>query len=134
LISKTTVNLAEASRSALVVAGVLALLAGWSLYRERETVAVMLAGVSAALAVIGFFVPVGAQAFHKAWMGLAHLLGWVNSRILLAVVFYGIVTPVGLVQRLLGRNMLNRRGVGSESYWVPRRSKRQSPEQFERLF
>jgi hypothetical protein len=80
------------------------------------------------------FVPAAARAFHVAWMRLAHALGWINSRILLALIFYLVITPMGLVQRLVGRDALRRRGSGSASYWIPRTEPKQSKEQFERLF
>ena len=40
---------------------------------------------------------------HRAWMKLADVLGWVNTRVLLILVYYLVVTPTGLVMRLLGR-------------------------------
>jgi hypothetical protein len=40
---------------------------------------------------------------HWAWMKLAHVLGWINTRILLTLLFYLLVTPVALVRRLLGK-------------------------------
>ena len=132
--SRSPVDAAEARRSALLVAGVFALIAAWSVYQDRETVAIASGGVSALLLSIGVFSTVASQAFHRAWMGLAHVLGWVNSRILLSLLFYVVLTPIAIIQRLLGRNTLGRRGPGSESYWVRRKTQAQSPEQFERLF
>ena len=67
-------------------------------------------------------------------MRMAHALGWVNSRILLALLFYLVMTPMGLVQRLAGRDALRRRGPGNVSYWIPRSSPKHSTDQFERLF
>jgi hypothetical protein len=134
LTNRSQIDVAEARRSALLVAGVFALIAAWNLYRDREAVAMISGGASALLLLIGAFSPVASQAFHRAWMGLAHVLGWVNSRILLSVLFYVVLTPIAIVQRLLGRNMLGRRGAGSGSYWIRRKTDAQSPEQFERLF
>ena len=132
--SSSQVDAGQARRSALVVACVLALLAGWNAHRERETVALVLGSASALLVVVGFLSPVASRAFYRVWMRLARLLGWVNSRILLSLIFYGVITPMGIVQRLIGRDALRRRGPGRESYWVPRKSEGQSREQFERLF
>jgi len=36
---------------------------------------------------------------YRTWMQLAHALGWINTRIILSVVFYGLVTPLGLLGR-----------------------------------
>src|SRR5215475_11218655 len=43
------------------------------------------------------------------WFGLSHLLGTVMSRILLAILFFGLVTPIGLLRRLLGKDSLKLR-------------------------
>jgi hypothetical protein len=131
---KQTVSDAQARKSALLVGGVLALLAAWNFYRGRMTVVAVLGGISLALLLIGLLLPPAACAFHKGWMALASVLGYVNSRILLFVMFYGLVTPFGLLAKLFGRDPLNRRGSARESYWIARETTKQSREQFERLF
>ncbi len=67
-------------------------------------------------------------------MRLAHALGYVNSRILLSAIYFAVVTPYGLVLRVLGRDTMNRRRSKRPSYWIPKSKTRQSREQFERLF
>jgi glucan phosphoethanolaminetransferase (alkaline phosphatase superfamily) len=125
---------AQARKTALLVAAVLFLFAAFSLYRHHQTRASVLGGLSLALLLTGLIVPPLARAFHRAWMRLAYVLGYVNSRILLFVMFYGIVTPYGLVARLFGRDALSRRGKGRESYWIMREKTKQTREQFERGF
>ncbi len=125
---------AQARKSALVVAAVLLGLAAWNLYRGRTTVVVVLGSLGALLVVAGLFVPPAARAFHTAWMRFAVLLGHVNSRVLLTLVYYLGVTPYGFVTRLVGRDPLRRRGKQADSYWVERKATRQTREQFERLF
>ena len=132
---RTRVTNAQARKTALVVACVLLIFAAWSLYRGRTTVAAVVGGFGAALALAGVFVPPAARAFHVGWMRLALALGWINSRVLLSVMFYGVFTPYGFVSRLIARrDPLRRRGKGEESYWLPRKSTRQAREGFERLF
>ena len=43
---------------------------------------------------------------YKIWMKIGHVLGWINTRIILAVLFFGILTPIGLVLRALGKDPL----------------------------
>ena len=43
------------------------------------------------------------------WMGLAEVLAWINTRLLLGVVFFGIVTPMGVVMRFLGKDPMRRK-------------------------
>ena len=125
---------AQARKSALLVAAVLLAVAAWNLYRGRTTVVLIFGAPGAALVVAGLLVPPAARAFHTAWMRLAVLLGHVNSRVLLTLVYYLVVTPYGVVTRLVGRDPLRRRGAKGESYWVERKTTRQPREQFERLF
>jgi len=125
---------AQARKSALLVAAVLLGIAAWNLYRGRTTVVIIFAAVGAALLVAGLFVPAAARAFHTAWMRFAVLLGHVNSRVLLTLMYYLVVTPYGVVTRLVGRDPLRRRGAKAGSYWVERKTTRQAREQFERLF
>ncbi len=67
-------------------------------------------------------------------MTLAAALGYVNSRVLLTVLFYLVFAPYGFVSRLVKRDPLRRRGGRGESYWTPRKQTRQAREGFERLF
>lgn len=64
-----------------------------------------LAGVSATLAVISFFgaalVPGRLEPVRKAWMHLGEAIGKVTTPVLLAIVYYGLVTPIGLMRRLV---------------------------------
>ncbi len=124
----------QARKTALVVAGVLIAIALWNLYRGRMTVVAILVTIAGVLTLIGLFVPVAARSFHRVWMGIALVLGYINSRILLSLIYYGLITPVGLVRRLMGRDPMKRRGSVQSSYWVTRQYTRQSKNQFERLF
>ena len=124
----------QARKTALVVAAVFFAIALWNMYRGRLTPVAAFAGIAAGLTLIVLFVPVAARAFHRFWMGIAAVLGYVNSRILLSLLYYGLFTPVGLVRRLLGRDPMKRRGSAQSSYWVTRENTRQTKDQFERLF
>ena len=67
-------------------------------------------------------------------MAFAGVLGYINSRILLSLMFYLVIAPYSYAMRLFGRDILNRRGPQQGSYWSPRKKTRQPREQFERLF
>jgi hypothetical protein len=45
---------------------------------------------------------------YKNWMALGHVLGWINTRIILGLVFFGIVTPMGILRRWLGKDPMGR--------------------------
>jgi hypothetical protein len=46
---------------------------------------------------------------YKGWMVLGHVMGWVNTRIILGLVFFAVVTPIGIVRRLLGKDPMGRK-------------------------
>jgi hypothetical protein len=64
------------------------------------------------LLVVTMIVPQIYRPLGYVWLGLSHLLGTVVSRILLTLVFFVIVLPVGLVRRLLGKDSLHLREFG----------------------
>ena len=76
------------------------------------------------------------------WMVVARVLGFVNSHLLLAVVFYLMFTPIGLVMRLLGRDPLGDRDFGRArqiaadggSLWQRREKAQLSLHHYERQF
>jgi len=132
--STAAVTRAQARKTACVVALVLALIAAWQLYRGRLTAVYVLGGVALLLLAVGLFVPPLARRFHALWMRFAAVLGYVNSRVLLTLMYYGVFTPYRLFSRLAGRDPLRRRGPAQQTYWVERKRTRQEREQFERLF
>ena len=132
--ARAAVTRAQARKTACLVAAVLLLIAAWQFYRGRPAAAAAVGGVGVVLLGVGLFVPALARRFHTLWMRAASVLGYVNSRVLLTLMYYGVFTPYALASRLFGRDPLRRRGKAQESYWVERERTRQSKEQFERLF
>ncbi len=58
------------------------------------------------LHVVNMTVPRFYAPIAVLWLGLSHVLGTVMSKILLSVLFFGLVTPIGLLRRLLGKDSL----------------------------
>jgi len=126
-------HVSQARRGVLVVALALGLLAAWQLYRARLPLAYAF-GIAGALSLGCSVVPVAAVTFYRWWMALASGLGYVNSRVLLSLVYYLLISPVGAIARLVGHDPLDRRRTRQASYWVVRPQPRQSREGFEKSF
>lgn len=131
---KKAVTDAQARKTALVVAAVLSGIAAWNLYKGRPAVVAACGGIALALVLTGLLIPSLARRFHVFWMTVAAALGYVNSRVLLSLLFYLVFAPYGFVSRLVKRDPLRRRGAGGGSHWTPRKQTRQTREGFERLF
>jgi len=82
---------------------------------------------------LAFNAPLLLKYPYIAWMRLASILGWLNTRLLLAVVFYFIFSPVGLVMRLFGIDLLERKfDRAVNSYWKYKEKRGCSPVDYER--
>ncbi len=53
---------------------------------------------------------------YKAWMKLGHILGWINSRIILGLVFLIVLQPVALIMRIFGHDPLKTKKLPQKSY------------------
>lgn len=72
---------------------------------------------------------------YTAWMLFAYVLGWINTRVILGLFFYLVMTPLGLLLRLTGKDLLDEkidRTVGT--YWIRRERKPFDRTRLERLF
>jgi len=62
------------------------------------------------MAIIALVIDMTAPQLYRpvafVWLGLSHLLGTIVSKVLLTLVFFGVVTPIGLARRLLGIDSL----------------------------
>ena len=100
-------------------AGVCTLVAFWPLWPLSAPDLYWLAG-AAGFALAGLAWPRVLRPLYTLWMKLGHALGWINARIILALVFFLFVTPTGFIVRLLGYDPLRLRRRASGSYWVKR--------------
>ncbi len=62
-----------------------------------------------ALHVVNMIVPRIYAPIAVLWFGFSHVLGTVMSKILLSILFFGLVTPIGLLRRLFGKDSLKLR-------------------------
>jgi len=105
----------------LVFAAVLVVIAGWPLLHAQAP-RWWAFGIAAALAVIAAAKPVLLASANRLWIRLGVLLGNVVGPIAVSVLFYTIVTPLGCVMRLTGKDPLRLKlDPGADSYWIPRR-------------
>jgi hypothetical protein len=119
----------------LVVGGVFVLLCLWWLYRGKFTGFVQVAlPAGSLLMLIGLLYPRALVYPNRGWMAFAEALSFVTTRIILAIVFFGVLTPIGLIKRAMGWDPLNRRGRQSSSYWMPYPERQRDPRHYEKMF
>ena len=84
-----------------------------------ERAAAAVAAIGALACALYYAVPALQRPLYRGWMRLVFPLGWLVSHALLALVYFGVILPVALVMRALGRDALRlRRPPAGESLWV----------------
>jgi hypothetical protein len=92
----------------LLVGSIFALIGLWPMVIYRADPRWWSVVVAAVLLGTGAVYPKSLFRVYKVWMALGHVLGWVNTRIILGVIFYGMVTPIGLIRRWLGKDTMGK--------------------------
>jgi hypothetical protein len=103
-----------------ILAVLLGLLAWRSFAADRTTISVLLA-LSAGIII--FLAAARPQLLRPVFLGamiVTFPIGWLVSRLVLAVLFYGLFTPIGLAFKLMGRDPLCRRKPEVDTYWTPK--------------
>ena len=103
---------------ALIVSGALLAIAAYQRWRGAEPwVVLTLVSIAAVLSLLSAIAPSLLRPVYRGWMRFGEVLGWINTRIILTLVFFLVVTPIGLLMRLFGRSPMEpaRRG---DSYWT----------------
>jgi Saxitoxin biosynthesis operon protein SxtJ len=94
---------------------------GWACWQYFAHDNVVLGAIFALVTVIGWVglvKPAAVRYVYVGWMILAFPIGWTVSRVVLAVLFYGLFTPLALIFRLIGRDPLALRPRPEvETYW-----------------
>lgn len=102
-----------------LMAGIASIIAVWPLFAGGALAWPWLM-VALLLLALAWRAPRLLTPLTRAWLRLGHLLGYVNTRVILALVFFVVVTPVALLFRLLGRDALRLKAVKASSYWRSR--------------
>jgi hypothetical protein len=106
----------------LIVGGVFLAIGLWPLVRggNYRFWAVTLA----ALLVMPAIVAPGLLKYPNAvWMRIGHVLGWINTKVILSAMFIAVFTPTAAILRLLGKDPLHRSFSDADSYRIPRQAR-----------
>jgi len=96
----------ELRQFGLLVGTVFTAIGLWPLVFRGEPVRVWAIVGGGLLILCGGILPSILAPIYKGWMWIGHILGWINTRILLGIVFYGLVTPIGLIFRMMGKKSM----------------------------
>lgn len=92
----------------LLVGGVFAVIGLWPVVFRSESPRLWAMILGSLLVVLGTIAPQSLKQIHKGWMKVGHILGSINTKIILGIIYYLLITPMGLVMRLLGKDPMHR--------------------------
>jgi len=114
----------ELRQFGLLVGAIFTVIGLWPLVFRGEPCRLWALGAGGLLIVLGTLLPSVLAPIHTGWMWVGHILGWINTRILLGIVFYALVTPIGLVFRFMGKDMMRQAFAESSTTYRVVRSPR----------
>lgn len=123
----------EGRRFGLTVGTAFLILCAILRWRGHEWGMIATGTIGIALILGGLVVPVQLSPVYRAWMGLAHLLSKVTTPIFMAIVYFLVLTPIGLLLRLLGRRPLSRSAMKG-GFWIDRSADAERRGTMERQF
>lgn len=118
----------------LTVGIVLAAIGTILFYFEKSS-AIYFAVIGGMLILLGVLLPQSLKPLNRIWMGLAIILGFIMTRVILTILFYLVITPIGLLAKLFGKKFMSLKYDGSaKTYWEKRSIIQKKPIDYERQF
>lgn len=74
--------------------------------------------VAAALWAPAVLFPTLLKGVYRIWMAIGNVLGWINTRIILGLIFFVVLTPIALLKRIFGEDAMKRSFEDCESYKI----------------
>ena len=118
--TKTHTTVKQLRQFGFLVGGIFGAIGLWPMVWRHQGPRQWALALAIALVLPALVAPRVLAPVHRAWMAMGEVLAWINTRIILGVVFYAVVTPLGLLMRLISRDPMRRKlDRTSESYRIP---------------
>ena len=110
---------AEGRKFGLQVGGAFLVLSAVMWWRDHETPRTVFATLGIVLVVAGIIIPGLLGPVYRGWMAFGLALSKITTPIFMSIVFYGVLTPIGLLRRAVGANKLIPQRA-QQTYWHTR--------------
>jgi len=96
----------EAVKKTGLTVGVVLILVSLLLWYLGKASFIYFSIIGGLLVILAFIAIPVLRPFHKLWMTLALLMGFVMSRVILMILFYFVLTPIGLLAKIVGKKFM----------------------------
>jgi len=108
---------------------------GVILYYFEKSSAIYFAVIGGLLILFGALFPNILKPLNRVWMSLAIILGFIMSRVILTILFYFVLTPIGILAKLVGKKFMTLKyDKSAETYWEKRTIIHKKQIDYERQF
>ncbi|HCY77423.1 MAG: hypothetical protein IH620_00380 [Ignavibacterium sp.] len=115
--------------------GIVLILLSLLLWYLGKTSSIYFSAIGGLFVIIAVVFPSLLRPFHRLWMMLALLMGFVMSRVILTLLFYIVLTPIGFIAKLVGKKFMPLRfDKNASTYWEKRESTAKQKIDYERQF
>jgi len=94
-------------RFAFLVGGAFAVVGAWPLVFPGRPQRLWAYAIAGFLILLGMVRPQALLPVYRGWMALGRVLSWINTRLLLGFLFYGVLTPMGILRRIFKGDFLH---------------------------
>ena len=103
--------------------------------KHRMILSQWFCGVGLIVLCLGLLAPRMLKNVYAVFLKVAHAIGWFNTRVILILIYYAILTPIAFIVKMCGKDLLNKKlEKNISSYWVKRQSAKPTREQLEKQF
>ena len=85
---------------------------------KGESINLILSLISLVFLILGILNSKILTPLNKLWFKFGIFLGKIISPIIMGIIFFLVVTPIGLLMRLLGKDLINLKYNNNKSYWI----------------
>ena len=125
----------EAVKKTGLTVGVVLILVSLLLWYLGKTSFIYFSIIGGLLVILAFIAIPVLRPFHKLWMTLALLMGFVMSRVILMILFYFVLTPIGLLAKIVGKKFMPLGfDKNAATYWEKRENIVKQKIDYERQF
>lgn len=105
----------------LIWAFIFAVMAFYPLFSGSGEMRLWACGISTLFIITALIKPTLMTGFYHVWIKIGEFIGGIVSKVIMFVLFYGMFTPIGIIFRLLGKDLLKKKlDKSAQSYWIQR--------------
>ena len=116
-----------------VIGGILLIVSFLLFFKEKDS-GVYFFSFGLAFIASGIALSFILKPFYKVWMIFAVIIGWIMTRLILSVLFFFIITTIGILARLFGKDFLNLKSDNRDSFWNIRDKEYELNQDYEKQF